>query len=77
MIERLGKSNVSSSVDGGSSPSSDLVCCLVQVPSLPQASHALGEMRAGILPVSLMLSFYNEQTEVWRAGTIYARSQSE
>lgn len=59
MIERHGKSNVSSSVDGGSSPSSDSVHCLVRVPSLPQASHALGEVRAGILPVGLMLSFYS------------------
>lgn len=46
-------------VDGGSGPSSNLVCYLAQVPSLPQALLALGEMRAWILRVSPALRLYN------------------
>ena len=59
VIRHRGKSNVPGSVDWGSSPCSNSVCYLVQIPSLPQALLTLGEMRALVLPVILTLRFYN------------------
>lgn len=58
VIRPRGKSSVACSVDGGSSPSSNSVLCIVQVSCLPQALLAPGEMRAWVLRVGAMLRFY-------------------